>query len=278
MKKETLAEFVITVIGGALLLSATPALGDATVYWDFDNGFDPYTVVIGPDESVTWWNMDVYGFDTQVTFYYNGVNFDLPYNGAPYGLIFNVPAGVYGYYNQWGNNGSVIVNVAPTVAITAPADGTVLPAPATFTVEATAGDTVDDSVSDVEFFLGTSDSTNSIEDVFSPPYSTGLTNLDIGTYTLLAVARDSHGWTATNAITITVTAGAPVSLSSPRMDTGKFLFDVTGLAAGKTNIVEVSADLVSWTPVATNIAAGAAMTATNDAASARQFYRVLQLP
>lgn len=277
MKKETLAEFVITVVSGAWLLSAAPALGDATVYWSLDyDGFQPSTVVIGPKEVVTWYNFDLYNLDTHV-YFDNGYDFALP-NYSSMAVTFNVPPGVYGYQDHIGDRAAVIVNVAPAVAITAPADGTVFPAPATFTVEATASDTADDSVSDVEFFLGTSDSTNSIEDVFSPPYSTGLTNLDTGTYTLLAVARDSRGWTATNAITITVTAGAPVSLSSPRMDTGKFLFDVTGLAAGKTNIVEISADLMSWTPVATNIAGGAAMTATNDAADARQFYRVLQLP
>ena len=276
MKKETLAKFVSIIISGELLLWAAPARSDATVYWTLDEGFAPTTVIIGPGAAVTWWNFDYYNLDTWV-YFDNGYNFQLP-NGQGVQVTFPSQPGVYGYSDQIGDRGSVIVNVAPTVAVTAPPDNTVFSAPATFIVAATAGDTADDTVSDVEFFLGTSDGTNSIEDVFSPPYTTGLTNLDAGTYTLLAVARDSRSWTATNAITITVTAGGAVSLDSPRTDAGKFLFDVTGLTAGRTNIVEVSADLTLWTPVATNLAATAAMTVTNVAADTRQFYRVRQLP
>jgi hypothetical protein len=277
MKNDFFDKFLITVISGVWLLSAAPALGDATVYWTLDDGFSPTTVVIGPNEAVTWWNIDYYNLDTHV-YFDNGNNFALP-NGSGVGVTFNVGAGVYGYQDQIGDRATVIVNVAPTVTITAPPDNAVFAAPATFTVAATASDTADDAISDVEFFLGTSDGTNSIEDVYSAPYTTGFTNLDAGTYTLIAVARDSRGATAADAITITVTSAAgPISLSSPRMDTGKFLFDVTGLTAGKTNIVEVSADLMSWTPATTNLAASAAMTVTNDATDARQFYRVLQLP
>ena len=276
MKKEICRELFIVIISGFLLWFAAPARGDATVDWDYDNGFSPSTVVIGPGEKVTWWNVDIYGFSVHVTFN-NGFNFTLQqYHGMQ--VTFPVQAGVYGYSSEWSDYGNVIVNVAPTVAITAPANHAVLPGPATFTVQATADDTADDYVSDVEFFLGTSDSTNSIEDVFSPPFSTGITNLDAGTYTLIAVARDSRGWIATNAITITVSAITAVTLSSPRIATGKFLFDVTGLAVGKTNIVQVSTNLAAWTPIKTNIASSASMTVTNAATTARQFYRLVQLP
>lgn len=280
MKKSAIGEFFIVIISGFLLLSATPARGDATVIWTDSlfgtGGFDPATVVIGPGEMVTFQNLDAFGAGVQITFY-AGLSFYLPDNSAQ-PVIFPSQPGVYGYYSDWGDNGAVIVNVAPTVSITAPANNAVFTAPATFTVQATAGDTADDAVSDVEFFLGTSDSTNSIEDVFSPPFSTGITNLDAGIYTLIAVARDSQGWTATNAITITVSAGAAVTLSSPRIAAGKFLFDVTGLTVGKTNLVQVSTNLASWMPVKTNIASSASMTVTNAATVARQFYRIFQLP
>jgi hypothetical protein len=276
MQNESFVKLFIILISGVCLWVAPPARGDVNVYWDSDYGFYPSTVVIAAGETVTWWNNDPYGADVLVTLY-NG-SYAYLQQGDHAGLTFNLPTGSYGFYSDWGDHGAVIVNAAPTVAITSPVDNAVFPEPATFIVQATPSDTADDSISDVEFFLGTSDSTNSIEDVFSSPYSTGITNLAAGTYTLLAVARDSHGWTATNAITVTVTAGATVSLGSPRLAAGKFLFDVTGLTVAKTNIVQVTTNLVAWTSVKTNIAVSAAMTVTNAATAPRQFYRVLQLP
>jgi len=275
MKKDSITKILIIIISGFLL--ATPrARADATVIWTSDDGFDPHTVVIGPGEAVTWWNYDSDYLDTYVTFD-NGFSFSLK-NMHGVKVTFPATAGVYGYSDQIGDRGYVVVNAAPTVHITSPAKNAVFAAPATFAITATASDTSDDYVSDVEFFLGTGDSTNSIEDVYSEPFSTGLTNLDVGVYTLLAVARDSYGWMATNAITVTVTAAATVNVSSPRVSSGKFLFNVTGLTAGKTNIVQVSTNLATWSPVKTNIAATAAMTVTNPATAGRQFYRVLQLP
>jgi plastocyanin len=274
--KNGIVRGAILLIAG-LLLSFTPRVrGDATVYWDIDNGFSPGTVVIGPSDTVTWWNVDPFGFDVRVTFD-NSFSFFLP-NGSPQGVIFPSQPGIYGYHSDWGDNGAVIVNVAPTVTIKTPTNNAVLPAPATFTIQAEATDTPDDFVSDVEFFLGTSDATNSIEDVFSTPYSTSVTNLDAGIYTLIAVARDSHGWTATDAITITVSENAAVSLGSPRISAGQFLFDVTGLTVGKTNIVQASTNLSSWTAIKTNIAASASVTITNVPVTGRRFYRILQLP
>jgi len=274
--KNGIVRGAILLTAGLLLSFAPRVRGDATVYWDFDNGFSPGTAIIGPGETVTWWNVDPFGFDVRVTFD-NSFSFFLP-NGSPQGVIFPSQPGIYGYHSDFGDNGAVIVNVAPTVTITSPTNNAVLPAPATFTIQAEATDTPDDFVSDVEFFLGTSDATNSIEDVFSTPYSTSVTNLDAGIYTLIAVARDSHGWTATDAITITVSENAAVSLGSPRISAGQFLFDVTGLTVGKTNIVQASTNLSSWTAIKTNIAASASVTITNVPVTGRRFYRILQLP
>src|ERR1035437_376427 len=155
----------IALITGLFLSCAVQVRGNATVYWDSDYGFDPRTVVIGPGETVTWWNYDPYGFDVTVTFA-NSFSFHLlDYHGQE--VIFPSQAGTYGYSSNWGDNGAVIVNVPPSVTITNPLNNAVFPAPATFTIQATATDTADDYVSDVQFFLGTSDSTNSLEDVFS---------------------------------------------------------------------------------------------------------------
>lgn len=275
MQKGTFTKSLIAIISGALLLVAAPARGQASVTWDSDNGLNPSTAVIGPGGTVTWYNVDPYGFGVQITFT-GGFNFGLA-DLASQPVGFPLQPGVYSYRADSAGSptyyGSVVVDAGPTVTITAPTNNAVFAAPATFTVHATAS-----TGADVQFFLGDSNGTNLIADVPSSPYTTGITNLAGGTYTLLAMATDTYGLTATNAITVTVTGGAPVALNSSRLTAGQFLFDVTGLTAGKTNIVLVSTDLASWTPVQTNIASSASFTVTNTTALARQFYRILQLP
>lgn len=274
--KKGIVRGVILLIAGVFLSFAPQVRGDATVYWDFENGFSPGTIVIGPGDTVTWWNVDPYGFDVRVTFDNSLSFFLLNLHGSA--VTFLSQPGIYGYQSDNNDYGAVIVNVAPMVLITTPTNNAVLPAPATFTIQATASDTPDDFVSDVEFFLGTSDATNSIEDVFSTPYSTSVTNLDAGIYTLIAVARDSHGWTSTNSIMITVSSGTSVTLIAPRISTGQFLFDVTGLTVGKTNIMQASTNLFSWTAIKTNVADNTLMTFTNATALPRRFFRLVELP
>lgn len=273
MKKKIAALFLCA---GLFLSFTVPVRGDATVYWDFDNGFSPNTVVINPGETVTWWNVDPYGFPVVVTFN-NSFSFTMQ-NQHGQAVSFPSAPGIYNYQSDWGNYGAVIINIPPSVSITNPPNHAVLSAPATFNLQATAADTADDYVSDVQFYLGTSDGTNAVEDVFTAPYSTTLTNLPAGTYCLIAVATDARGAQATNAISITVGSAGPVTLAAPRISAGQFLFDVSGLTAGKTNLLQTSANLLSWQSAQTNVAASAAMTVTNAPASGPHFYRILQLP
>jgi plastocyanin len=274
--KKGIVRGAILLIAGLLLSFAPQVRGDATVYWDFENGFSPGTIVIGPGDTMTWWNVDPYGFDVRVTFDNSLSFFLLNLHGSA--VTFPSQPGIYGYQSDNNDYGAVIVNVAPTVLITTPTNNAVLPAPATFTIQATASDTPDDFVSDVEFYLGTSDATNSIADVFDVPYSASVTNLDAGIYTLIAVARDSHGWTSTNSIMITVSSGTSVTLIAPRISAGQFLFDVMGLTVGKTNIVQASTNLISWTAIKTNVADNTAMTFTNATTLPRRFFRLVELP
>jgi hypothetical protein len=250
---------------------------DATIYWDFDNGFSPSTVVIGPGETVTWWNVDPYGFSVTVTIG-GSTSFSLdPYEGQPVG--FPDQPGTYGFQSNWGNNGAVVVNLPPSVTITNPLAGAVFAAPATFAIQATAADTADDVIADVQFFLADGAGTNFLADVYNPPFTTGVTNLTAGSYALLAVATDSHGATATNAISITVQSTVTaITLATPRWLNGSFLFDATGLTPGKTNVLQTSSDLISWQPAATNVAVATSLTLTNTPASATCFYRLGQLP
>ncbi|MDD5141235.1 MAG: hypothetical protein PHY43_13360 [Verrucomicrobiales bacterium] len=163
-----------------LFLSLTPrAQADANIYWDFDNGFYPSTVQISPGETVTWWNVDPYGFDVQITFD-NSFSFSLP-NLTGQGVTFP-DAGTYGFHSDFGDNGSVTVSIPP------------------------------------------------------------------------------------------------ITLGSPRNESGQFLFDATGLTVGKTNLLQASTNLTSWVAIKTNVADSASMTFTNATALSRRFFRLVELP
>jgi regulation of enolase protein 1 (concanavalin A-like superfamily) len=93
-------------------------------------------------------------------------------------------------------------NQAPTVALTAPANGATFTAPATISMAANASD-LENQLSRVEFYSGTTllgtDTTS--------PYSFSWTNVPAGTYSLTAKAYDTGGASATStAVTVSVTA------------------------------------------------------------------------
>ena len=109
---------------------------------------------------------------------------------------------------------------------------------------------------------------------------------------LLAGVGDDFSHTFANAGTFTYTdqsgsgtgtimvATAPtaITLDAPRIVSGKFIFNAAGLAAGKTNVVQASTNLISWTAISTNVATGATATFTNPASVPTRLFRVLQLP
>ena len=94
-------------------------------------------------------------------------------------------------------------NVAPTVSLTAPANGANYTAPATITLSANAADS-DGSVTKVEFFSGTT----LLGTATSAPYSYTWSNVAAGTYSLTAKATDNGG-AATNSSAVSVTFNAP---------------------------------------------------------------------
>jgi plastocyanin len=69
-----------------------------------------------------------------------------------------------------------------------------------------------------------------------------------------------------------------ILLSAPRLVDGEFQFDVEGLTAGLTHVVEKSTNLTSWTGIATNVATSATATITNTPTPGRQFYRIFEAP
>jgi hypothetical protein len=139
-------------------------------------------VTIAPEEAVTWWNVDPFGFDVSITFD-NAFSFFLP-NATGATITFHA-VGTYGFHSDFGDHGSVIVS---------------LPAP------------------------------------------------------------------------------AALALESFRLEGTKFLFDATGLTPGKTNVLEASTNLITWTAIQTNLAASTTQTFTNSTTLPRRFFRLLELP
>ena len=67
-----------------------------------------------------------------------------------------------------------------------------------------------------------------------------------------------------------------ISLQSPRIEGGQFLFEGAGLTVGKTNVLLSSTNLTTWLPT-TNLTTSSTTTFTN-ALQGQQFFRVVELP
>lgn len=127
-----------------------------------------------------------------------------------------------GWYKDLGSC-SVGGNQAPTVSLTAPANGSTFNTGSSITVSANAADS-DGSVARVEFFRsGTSLGVDT-----SAPYSVSWTNAAAGSYSLTAVATDNQGATTTStAVSVTVQTqstdttppSVPAGLASPSQTT-----------------------------------------------------------
>jgi plastocyanin len=239
-----------------------------------DDGFsftpDPVYIVAG---EVVYWIDDGTG---PYTIYSNNGDW-VPF-ATPGGLYFNQP-GTYAYYDDAGDFGTVYVsaNTPPSVTITNPTNNAVFTAPASFTFAADASDSDADGLSDVEFYVGT----NLVDDVFSSPFATSVTDLTAGSYTLTVIAYDNVGATATNSITITVQNSASITLTALNLAAGQFWFNAIGLTVGKTNILQASTNLASsanWVSIKTNVSISGSTSFTNAVSGGRCFFRLLQLP
>ncbi len=162
-----------------------------------------------------------------VPFLLDGVNLDVEVTSSPYSVNWNTATALPGAHtltararDAAGNittSATITVTipdtVAPTVLLTAPANGATLSG--IVPVTATASDNV--GVAGVQFLL---DGVNLGPEDTTAPYSVNWNTATaaIGTHTLEAVARDAAGNTTTSAtITVTVldTTGPAVSLTAP---------------------------------------------------------------
>jgi len=181
-----------------------------------------------------------------------GTDVGIPYNGTKPDL---------GYWET-----GALTNVLPTISITVPANNTSFIAPASVTLTATALD-ADGTIAKVDFYSGTTllNSDNTY------PYSYIWTNVDVGIYTINAIATDNSGGTTTSStITITVIAAVFPTVTDPTNKTQSVVVttaispiiftwggtatsaSVSGLPTGLTSMVNATAKTltISGTPTA----------------------------
>ena len=112
------------------------------------------------------------------------------------------------------------------------------------------------------------------------PFTVPVSNLGPGTYTLTAVAVDYSYAATTNSITITVRAPT-LLLSNARKAGGQFVFEVSGVTAGKSVVLEARSTLAAydaWVALRTNVAAASSISLTNPISAGAAFFRACQLP
>jgi RHS repeat-associated protein len=128
---------------------------------------------------------------------------------------------------------TLVSDVPPTVSLTAPANNTVVTAPASFALSATATAPIG-TIAKVEFYNGTT----LIGTATTAPYSFTWSNVRYGTYSITVKATDNWGITNTS-VPVTVIANEPpaVSLTAPADNTVlKTLANNTGLTADAADI------------------------------------------
>jgi len=168
---------------------------------------------------------------------------------------------------------TVTVAALPSITLTNPAPNSVFIAPANLKLGATASFTGAGAVTNVQFFANTT----RVGSATASPFTATSSSLGAGAYSLTAVATAS-GLSATSA-PISVSVIVPASVTIPYAGIDKSNFLLTFLAnTGLTYVVQASSNLLSWTPVITNVASTNLVTFTNAATKDFQFYRIGLLP
>jgi len=216
---------------------------------------------------------------------------------APFEIVWLGPAGT-GYLravavdNLGATNQSATVivvfpdfyNSPPVFAIRSPAKESLFPAPASFAFSAEHLSGPNCQSSPVEFFLGTNFVgvvTHSGPFTASTPlYSLVVTNVPEGDY-LLSVQKDGYTWTGSYApgscdpVRIHVTK---LGMHSPRLTPdSKYAFDVVTSFPTNQHVIEASSNLLSWTPISTNVPFTNTFTFTDPspATNSPRFYRAV---
>jgi plastocyanin len=262
-----------TVLVGSGGLKFVPAVtnisvGDSVIWnWAASGHSTTSGTVSGGAETASGlWNSTTYNGTLPHTFTntFNSAG-SFPYYCVPHG-----PSGMVGTINV------AAANLPPTVAITNPANGIVLSAPASLTLKANATD-ADGSVTNVKFLQGTT----LLGNVATAPFSFTVNNLAAASYTFSALASDNGGATATNSILVHVINPSPVNISALAIPSPNHFQFSYASDIGLSYVVQISTNLLSgWISIATNSPASANPTIFTDpnANNAGSFYRVGRLP
>ncbi len=131
----------------------------------------------------------------------------------------------------------------------------------------------------VDFYFGT----NKVGTVVDPPYVLSVTNLPAGEYNLRVGTTNAAGmYTLFPPIDnyYMVRIIEPSFVQPRRPDSNTFTFDFTKTLTYGTNVIEVSTDLRSWLPIATNEATTSSFSFRDDSATnaLSRFYRAKVFP
>jgi plastocyanin len=220
---------------------------------------------------------DAGGSITNVQFFLGAISIGNDVSSPYSASVTNVAAGTYTVSAVATDNSgakatnsiSIIVNAAPTGNLTSLTNGAVFACPANLSLVATASDS-DGTVTNVQFFVGGV----SVGSDATSPYSTNVLISTPGSYAIGIGISDNRGAVhLPAAITVNIVTNA--ALSGMQRTSGQFRFDIKTVA-GQNYVVEASTNLVNWTALNTNAAAGTTFSFTDSASASytNRFYRV----
>ena len=218
---------------------------------------------------------------TKVEFFANGNSIGMD-STAPYSVTATLPAGTYSITARATDDAGVSTtsspvsiavnppaNQPPTVALTAPTNGSAFLTTDTITFGVSATD--DSAIAKVEFFANG----NLVGEDTTAPYSV-TASLGAGTYAINARATDDQGLAVTtDPITITV-QNATVSqprITSVALNGGNIVLQVSG-DEGATLTLEATSDFANWSNAGTATVVGGKAAFTEPTSGAMTFYRI----
>jgi hypothetical protein len=209
-----------STISGAISVTINPRAANVIVYQDCNFDIKGYAVSLNVGNYTTS-QMAAAGLkdndasSLKVQAGYEVVLYELDnFQGASQVFTGDVGCLVNNSINDWASSmvvRAIVVNQAPVVSITAPANNALFAAPASLTITANATDS-DGTVTKVEFFNGT----QKLGEDLTNPYSFAWSGVASGTYQLTAKATDNGGLVTTSGVVTIVVNQAPVvSITAP---------------------------------------------------------------
>lgn len=223
------------------------------------------------------------GTITNVSFLVGGVAFTNR-SSAPYLAATNLPAGSYivsaiasdNSGAKATNSVSITINAPPTISFT-PGGGTYSVSEGnqlTLTVTGTDTDALTITSTNLPSGATLTGTGNARTFSWTPNYGQSYGS----PYAISFIANDSINSPVTTFATVTVNPVlTPVNITGSVRVSNQFQFNVSGLRLTRTNFVQVSTNLASWTSIRTNIATNTSFVFTDTNAVTTRMYRVLEV-